>query len=447
MSRQWDNTVSDDELDVAVAGFGPAGIALACAIDDCREASGKEPFSRIKFFERARATAWHGDFLLAGTDINHHVFRDLVTPRNPRSRFSFSMYLKAKGRLFKFGLLGRPASRTEWSDYIGWVADQLDAYAAYDEAVVEVLPHTVGGTLSALDVVTTRKTYRTRRLVLSNGSQPRIPQVFRPHLGDRVFHTSEYLKNVRLGGGPLPQRWLVVGSGQSAGEAVAHLLGRAPTTQVHSVHGTAGFRVGQLGQFPNLAFLPEHTDYFHDLTPEARSRVFNDIRSTNYGGIDADESQALYSFLYEGEVTGQRRYEPHIFSVIDSVEAVGNAYAVTLRDTNNGRISTILVDGIVLGTGFEQSPVPPLLAMLQPWLDREADGWLAVGRDYRVKLLNAKGVGIFANGISEKTHGISDAQSFSMLAVRAQDLLDGLLQRSETSGQPSAEPRFAAEAV
>lgn len=436
--NQFETDGFHNDLDVASVGFGPAGIALACALEDEAEDSGKKPYQHVRFFEKGCDSTWHGAFLLAGTDINHHVFRDLVTPRNPRSRFSFAMYLKEKGRLYKFGLLGRPASRVEWSDYISWVAAQLKEYVSYDEGVTEILPVTENGILRAVDLVTPQGTYRTRRLILSHGSLPRIPEVFDPHLGGRVFHTSQYLKNVHLGGGPIAQRWLVLGSGQSAGEAVAHLLGAAPTTQVHSVHRGVGFRIGQLGQFPNMAFLPEHVDYFHELEPARRTRVFDEIRSTNYAGIDADESQALYSFMYEGEVSGHQRLNLHTWSSVVSVEKVGGAYSVLLRDSNTGLETTLYVDGIVLGTGYEQLPVPPLLTLLQPWLLRDDDGALEVDRRYRVGLQNSEGVHIFANGTSEKTHGISDAQSFSMLALRAQQLTDALL---------ASQPRTAANVL
>lgn len=436
--NQFETDGFHNDLDVASVGFGPAGIALACALEDEAEDSGKKPYQHVRFFEKGCDSTWHGAFLLAGTDINHHVFRDLVTPRNPRSRFSFAMYLKEKGRLYKFGLLGRPASRVEWSDYISWVAAQLKEYVSYDEGVTEILPVTENGILRAVDLVTAQGTYRTRRLILSHGSLPRIPEVFDPHLGGRVFHTSQYLKNVHLGGGPIAQRWLVLGSGQSAGEAVAHLLGAAPTTQVHSVHRGVGFRIGQLGQFPNMAFLPEHVDYFYELEPARRTKVFDEIRSTNYAGIDADESQALYSFMYEGEVSGHQRLNLHTWSSVVSVEKVGGAYSVLLRDSNTGLETTLYVDGIVLGTGYEQLPVPPLLTLLQPWLLRDDDGALEVDRRYRVGLQNSEGVHIFANGTSEKTHGISDAQSFSMLALRAQQLTDALL---------ASQPRTAANVL
>ncbi|WP_183140114.1 SidA/IucD/PvdA family monooxygenase, partial [Pseudomonas syringae] len=121
--------------DAICIGFGPAGIALACAVEDAREASQPLGDVSIGYLEAAPDTQWHRELLLAGTDINHHVFRDLVTPRNPRSRFSFAMYLKDQGRMFDFGLLGRPASRHEWSDYLGWVSRQVDGHTRFDTQV------------------------------------------------------------------------------------------------------------------------------------------------------------------------------------------------------------------------------------------------------------------------------------------------------------------------
>jgi L-ornithine N5-oxygenase len=186
-----------------------------------------------------------------------------------------------------------------------------------------------------------------------------------------------------------------------------------------------------------MAFLPEHIDYFHDLEPGRRSRVFEEIRSTNYAGIDVDESQALYSFMYEGQVTGHRRLNLHPWSEVASVEKVGDAYSVVLRDSNTGVETVLYVDGIVLGTGYQQLAVPPLLTMLQPWLVRDEDGTLAVDRHYRVALQHSEGVQILANGTSEKTHGISDAQSFSMVALRAQHLTDALLATQPRRSTPA----------
>jgi L-ornithine N5-oxygenase len=104
-------------------------------------------------------------------------------------------------------------------------------------------------------------------------------------------------------------------------------------------------------------------------------------------------------------------------------------YRVEMRDLYSGALSQIEVDAILLATGYEQPLVPPALATLLPWLRRDEDGGLAIGRDYRVGMTQECGVNLFVNGLSERTHGISDAQSFSLMAMRSERILDALEQR------------------
>lgn len=246
-----------NEVDALGIGFGPAGIALASAIGDSMEHGSASPIGNVKFVEALSAPAWHPEFILPGTDINHHVLRDLVTPRNPRSRFSFAMYLHEKGRLYKFGILGRPASRLEWSDYISWVAGQLSHLVVYGQRVIEILPNVRDGVLVSLDAVTAGGVWRTKQLILSTGSQPNIPDAVRPHLGTHVFHTSQYLSRIKAFGRQLPKRWLVIGSGQSSSEAIIDIFQRRQDCNVVSLHRSSGFKLAQFGHFPNLAFVPE----------------------------------------------------------------------------------------------------------------------------------------------------------------------------------------------
>ncbi|WNW10158.1 SidA/IucD/PvdA family monooxygenase [Pseudomonas sp. DTU_2021_1001937_2_SI_NGA_ILE_001] len=414
--------------DALCIGFGPAGIALACAIEDAREQG--LPLGRLdlRFLEAAADTQWHRELLLDGTDINHHVFRDLVTPRNPRSRFSFAMYLKDKGRMFDFGLLGRPASRHEWSDYVAWVSRQVNARTQFDTPVAEVLPVLRDGQLSAVQVETAQGRFSTRNLVLSCGSAVNVPEAFVPLLGPRVFHTSEFLTRLQAFGSQAPKRWLVLGSGQSASESVLELIARDPGVQVHSVHRGAGFKLTQLGQFPNRVFGPEHVDYFHSLDSQARQRFLDYSRATNYAGIDPDESQKLFSLLYEDSIAGRQRLRSWGYHQVSAVREEAGSYQVTLTDSFSQRNQTITVDAIVLATGYRQYPVPPLLANLQPWLRSGADGGLLIDRDYRIATADDCLVRLWSNGLSERSHGISDSQSFSMMALRAGRIAEALGQ-------------------
>lgn len=419
-------TLNTRHPDAVCIGFGPAGIALSCAVHDAREADQPLGNLDLRYFEAAPYTRWHPELLLDGTDINHHVFRDLVTPRNPRSRFSFAMYLKARGRLFDFGLLGRPASRHEWSDYIAWVSQQVDADTRFDAPVSELLPVLRDGRLHAIKVVTPQETLTTRNLVISSGSTPRIPECFLPLLGPTLFHTSQFLTRLGAFGEALPRRWLVLGSGQSASESVLELLGRDREVEVHSVHRSAGFKLTQLGQFPNRVFGPDHVDYFHSLEARDRHRFLEWSRSTNYAGIDPDESQKLFSITYEDRIAGRQRLHTHAYRVVSEIQPAGEGYRVVLTDTFSRHRETLEVDAVVLGTGYQQLLVPPLLASLQPWLKADHDGGLLIGRDYSVATQPDCDARIWVNGLSERSHGISDSQSFSLLALRAERIAHAL---------------------
>ncbi len=412
-------------VDAVSIGFGPAAIALACVFADAEEAGDALGKRRVRYFERAASTAWQPELLLDGTDINHHSFRDLVTPRNPRSRFSFAMYLKAKDRLFDFTLLGRPASRHEWSDYIAWVASQVNDGVSYEADVPELLPGIVGNRLDHVVIENGRERVTTRNLVISTGSSPRIPEVYMPHLGERVFHTHEFLSRLDAFGPNLPRRWLVIGSGHSASESVWELLARREDIEIQSMHRSIGFRLTQLGQFPNQVFSPRHVDYFHELGPQERTQYLKWSQVANYAGIDPDESSRLFSTIYEDKLKGRRRLEIRPHYEVVSVTKNDRGYVVEAKELFNGGIITLEVDAIVLATGFMQHIVPSLLSNLQPWLQIEEGAGLSMDRDYRIAMTEDSDVRLFANGLSERTHGIGDGQSFSLMALRAERIARG----------------------
>jgi L-ornithine N5-oxygenase len=422
--------------DALCIGFGPAGIALSCVFADAKEVDAPLAKLSVRYLEVAHDTQWHRELLLAGTDINHHVFRDLVTPRNPRSRFSFAMYLKERGRLFDFGLLGRPASRHEWSDYVVWVAQQVNGHTHFNAPVSEILPIIRDGRLSQVRIDTAQGSFVTRNVVLSSGTAPRVPEQFQALLGPTLFHTSQFLTRLQAFGQVLPKRWMVIGSGQSASESVLELTGSDSAIQVHSVHRSAGFKLTQLGQFPNRVFAPDHVDYFHSLDAAARQQFLDWSRSTNYAGIDPDESQKLFSLMYEDSIVGHQRLQTYAYRAITRVEHGEAGYRVTLTDTFSQHSEVLEVDVIVLGTGYQQHLMPPLLSNLQPWLKADVDDGLVIDRDYSVATQGDCDVNLWVNGLSERSHGISDSQSFSLMALRAERIANGLQQAVQAQKHP-----------
>src|SRR5205085_4105209 len=111
-----------DIYDLVGIGYGPANISLAAAFDEL-----EDPPSAL-FLERDVDPRWQKDMLLPGSDVQHNPIRDLVSLRNPRSRYSFINYLFEHGRLLHH--LNLPTVfplRTEYTDYIDWVRRTVPA--------------------------------------------------------------------------------------------------------------------------------------------------------------------------------------------------------------------------------------------------------------------------------------------------------------------------------
>jgi L-ornithine N5-oxygenase len=417
-----------ERLSLVGIGFGPAGIALAAALDDWSKGNAGAALGKILFFERRPTSAWHGDFLLSGTDINHHPLRDLATPRDPRSQFTFANYLHDCGRLFDFGLRGRPVSRSEWNDYLLWAAEGLRSYARYGETVQRISPVERDGALVALDVTTSGGTYRTTSLAIASGAKPNWPEAFAPFLGERVFHTGEFLPRVERIARDEALRFAVLGSGQSAAEAIIELYKRFPYATIHSIHRSAGFRLADLGHFSNLIFSPAETDYFHALSRSARRLAAADVRATNFGGLDLDGSSELYSLMYEDRITGTERVFMFNRRRVTDVEARGREYRLRLADIYTEEAEELVVDGVVLATGYHEEIFPAVMEPLRRHVALEEDGGPRVERDYAVQMTSPGEVKIYFNGMCERSHGIANGQSFSSCAARADTICRSVLR-------------------
>jgi L-ornithine N5-monooxygenase len=425
--------VSDrDMLDIVGIGFGPSGIALAAAIDDAREKAGYTNGLRVRFYERRVSSAWHPDFMLDGSDINNHFLRDLATPRDPRSRYTFANYLKAKDRLYDFGLLGRSPSRQEWSDYIEWVARQLSRYVGYDDAVEEVRPLVSRGILTGFVVETARNRSLATNLVVSVGAETFIPEPFRAHVGARVFHTSQFISRIEA----LPKatsRFVVIGGGQSAGEAIFDLRRRFPDAEIVGIQRSSGFKLYDLGHFSNRVYNPDETDYFYGLPPERKPAALAETLRTNYSGLDYEISAALYQQMYEDRVAGSPRINLRTRCKVDAIDATGGRFGIRVVDAFSGIVETIGADAVVLATGFTVRSIPPVIENMRSLIKLDADGNPLVSRDYGVKFSAKCTAGLYLSGLCEHSHGIGEGQSFSMLALRGETILKSVLDRRSRS--------------
>src|SRR5215813_10020961 len=115
--------MTNREVELLAIGAGPSNLALAVAIEELGTAGLAQ---NTLVIERNTDIEWQQGLLLPWARSQVSFLKDLVTLRNPRSRFSFLNYLHSVGRLDDFINMGSfTPYRIEISDYLRWVASSL----------------------------------------------------------------------------------------------------------------------------------------------------------------------------------------------------------------------------------------------------------------------------------------------------------------------------------
>lgn len=419
--------------DLIGVGFGPSNIALAIALEEM------QPGLDHVFLERREGTFWQDGMLLDGSDIQNNPLRDLVTPRNPQSRYTFVNYLKQTGRLFAYLNLGlQYPLRKDYAQYVAWVAGHFRDRVAYGANVQAIdLVGDPGGRGSVWRLALAGGEERLARcLVLGPGRQPRIPAAFRPHLGAKVFHLNDYLRRMQelnLAGA----RVAVLGASQSAVEILLDLMRRSDTVRLHAVHRAFSFRLKDTSPFSDHVYFPEFVDYFYKASFASRLQLTQQLRPTNYSSADGDVLHQLYVRLYEERLDGRQRVDLRNNTVVERVEDVGEKVALHTREIHSDETDRLVVDAVVLATGFldfgpgpDYEQYPPLLAGVTDAIGLDQRGVIEVERDYRVPMtIGQEAPLLFLNGLCESTHGLGDAGSFSLVSLRAAEIAQSVLQR------------------
>lgn len=426
--------------DVLGIGFGPANLALAIALEEEAE-EGSRDLRRL-FLESKLEPVWHPGMLIEDSLIQITVLKDLVTVRNPRSRFTFLNYLKTQGRLYEFlNLRDLFPTRIEFNDYLTWVAEGLDQRVRYGREVVSVSPVSVGDggdpgeielvKVTALDLATgQREEHLARNLVLATGGVPCAPEGIELRRGGRAFHSEEAL--LRLASDfpdtDAPYRFVVVGSGQSAAELFHLLITRYRRADVTATVRRFAYKPVDDSHFTNEIFFPERVDFLYGLSEEKRHMVFADTRDVNYAVVDMALIHQIYKDLYQERVLGRDRARIHPYLHLEEVSEAADGVTARFRDLLHDRETTLQADGLILCTGYKWRKEHPLLAELASWFERDDSGGWKMLRDYRLATHPSFAPGIFLQGFAENTHGASETV-LSLLPVRAGDILASLLDR------------------
>jgi L-ornithine N5-oxygenase len=420
--------------DIVGIGFGPANLALAIAIEEHNAGAPSDEKITAAFIERQPGFSWHRGMLIEGAVMQISFLKDLATMRNPTSDFGFVPYLHSQGRLVDFinHKILFP-SREEFHDYLSWAAGSLSHVVRYGYEASRINMVSRGGTTTLVDVVCQPvggagqpRTYRARNLVLAVGLSPTVPAGVR--LSDRVWHSSELLHRVRDLPIAEPRRFVVVGAGQSAAECTDYLHRTYPRAEVCAVFSRYGYSPADDSPFANRVFDPAAVDQFYTASPEVKRLIMGYHANTNYSVVDTDLIEELYRRVYQEKVTGTRRLR--LFNVSRVVETVetGEGIRATVESLTTHERTVLDCDAIVYATGYRPTDPVTLLGDLGRWCQRDDTGALRIARDYRLETSPELGGGLYLQGSTEHTHGISSSL-LSTTAVRAGQILDSIVTR------------------
>ncbi|WP_236243698.1 lysine N(6)-hydroxylase/L-ornithine N(5)-oxygenase family protein [Streptomyces sp. CC228A] len=433
--------------DLIGIGFGPSNVAMATALSEHNARVGRQEAVTAHFFERQPGFGWHRGMLIDDATMQVSFLKDLVTLRNPASESSFLCYLQSKGRLVDFvNHKNLFPLRVEFHDYLEWVAAKVDDMVSYGHEVVSVEPVERDGVIEYLDVTARSGTetvvHRARNLVIGTGLRPSMPEGVERTA--RVWHTSELLAKVDTLDGTRPTRFVVVGAGQSAAENVAYLHRRFPEAEVCAVFSRYGYSPADDSSFANRIFDPDAVDEYFTAPEEVKRRLMEYHGNTNYSVVDIDLIDDLYRRVYQEKVLGAQRLRFLNVSRLTGVQEDGGRVRASVTSLVTGEQTVLDADAVVFATGYSPADPVGLLGAVAGHCRLDGQGRVRVERDYRLATDPALACGIYLQGGTEHTHGITSSL-LSNTAVRVGEILDSLLARDRMPAP--GEPRPVADGI
>lgn len=422
-------------LDVVGVGFGPSNLALAIAIDEHnRSTRGCDQLSRA-FFERQPRFGWHRGMLIDDATMQVSYLKDLVTRRSPSSDFSFLSYLHEVGRLDDF--INHKTLfplRIEFHAYLEWAAQRMEGVVDYGCEVIDVRPVTDAGSVSAFDVVIRSGpcpgevfVRRARNVVVAVGLQMSLP--LEAKLSERVWHNADLLGRLdALPDDPPPRRFLVLGAGQSAAESVGYLHRRFLDAEICSVFTSFGYSPADDSPFANRVFDPAAVDTHFSAPATVKKALLDYHRNTNYSVVDQELIEELYRRVYCERVQGCQRLRILNASRLVNVVAKAEGVEATVEHLPTCEVMTLACDVVIYATGYRPLDVFALLGTASKILRRNDDGMVRVERDYRVVTTTFVQGGIYLQGGTEHSHGLSSSL-LSNIAVRSGEIVQSVANR------------------
>lgn len=403
--------------DLLGIGVGPSNLSLAALLE-------KAPDVTKLFLERKECFNWHPEIMFTDSVMQTSYLKDLVTPVDPTSSYSFLNFLVENDMFYPFVNTRRSViSRKEYEQYCSWVSEKLGPSLRFGADV-----HAVRFSGSRFLIESSKGTFESRDLCVATGLTPRLPSCARDLIGPSFLHA----KTPTLLGMNFEGRSVtVVGGGQTGVEIFRNALngkwGRP--TRLNLVTSRKNLEPLDESEFTNEYFTPNYVNNFWQVRPERKAEIVAAQKLASDGNTPAYLTD-LYNDLYRLRYVEK---DARAIGILACRELVGAAavhpgYRLTLDNTFSEEREEIFADIVILATGFEAC-VPKALEPLLPRLSLDSRGRFNLEKSYSVSWDGPKSNRIYALNFSRHQHGIIDPQS-SLMAWRSAVVINDLTRQN-----------------
>lgn len=420
-------------VDMAGIGIGPANLSLAALA---------QPKASITaaFFERSSEFQWHAGMMVPEAKLQVHYLKDLVSLVDPSNPLSFLAYLAQKKQLLSFiNAQFEQVLRREFNQYYRWACSQLPNLHFNSE----VRSVTFDNGLFLLKGDTWAQP--TRHLVLGTGQQPSIPTCAQAHLGDTLFHSSQYMTRKRS---LKDKRVVVIGGGQTGAEIIQHLLSdtAALPASVTWVSRRWNFSPLDESPFTNELYTPQYSEHFF-AQPEAVRRPLLAEQKLASDGISQGLLQSIYRRLYELKHVLQHPCHVRLLPgrELTAIHQRPHHWSLSMTHGHSQVQEELSADTAVLCTGYAYQ-MPACLEALESRITR-SNGEYVFNDDYSVAWDGPQGSAIYVQNAARSQKGIADP-NLGLIPWRCANIINSVSgQALYDLDQPEAFVQWGANAV
>lgn len=399
-------------LDLAGVGLGPFNLSLAALLQ-------KSPL-RHHFFEKKAGFGWHPEMMFDDSYMQTSFLKDLVSPVDPTSSYSFLNYLVENGLFYSFMNTGRHvASRREFEMYFQWAADKLSPKISFGTDVTGVEMHG-----NHFRLFTDSGEHLTKHLCVATGLSARVPVVAKDFISATMFHAkSGGIKDLNLKG----LRVVVVGGGQTGLEIFRNALTERWGRPAAITLVTSRQNLEPLDEsaFTNEYFTPPYVNDFWSL-PEAKKQSIVESQKLASDGNTPGYLTQVYQDLYWHKQVKKDPMPARVLACrrLVGVKKIAGEYELTFRNGFLDKDQGLIADLVILATGFETA-IPTFLDSIKGRLNLDEKGRFRFEKSFAVKWEGAPSNRIYALNFSRHSHGISEPQT-SLMSWRSASIINDL---------------------